>query len=121
MKIDIKRVYEAPSKSDGKRILIDRLWPRGISKEKAEIHYWAKTISPSAQLRQWYQHDPEKWQDFKKKYFQELNSNPEGMNELRNQIGRGKITLIFSSKEEKLNNATALKEYLESTGVLTNS
>ena len=121
MKIDIKRVYEAPSKSDGKRILIDRLWPRGISKEKAEIHYWAKTISPSAQLRQWYQHDPEKWQDFKKKYFQELNSNPEGMNELRNQIGLGKITLVFSSKEEKLNNATALKVYLESTGVLTNS
>ena len=121
MKIDIRRVYEAPSKSDGKRILIDRLWPRGISKEKAEIHYWAKTISPSTQLRQWYQHDPEKWQDFKKKYFQELNSNPEGMNELRNQIGRGKITLVFSSKEEKLNNATALKEYLEFTGVLTNS
>jgi len=114
MRILTKRVYESPSLSDGKRILIDRLWPRGIIKEEAEIHYWAKSVSPSTDLRQWYQHDPEKWRDFKKKYFQELKSNPEGMNELRNHIGGGIVTLVFSSKEEKLNNATALKEYLDS-------
>ncbi len=111
MKISIKRVYETPSPSDGKRILVDRLWPRGISKDNAKIHYWAKAISPSTELR-WYKHDPDKWGEFKKKYFQELRDNPNGMQDLMAQMGKQTVTFVFSSKEEKLNNAAALKEYV---------
>ena len=116
MRIQIKRVYDPPSASDGKRILIDRLWPRGISKEKAQVDFWAKSISPSTQLRQWYQHDPEKWSEFKKKYFHELEKNPAGVKELTAHMGQQNATFIFSAKEEKLNNAAALKEYLTTRG-----
>ena len=114
MKILTKRVYEPPAKSDGRRILIDRLWPRGVSKADAQIHFWAKAIAPSNELRQWYQHDPAKWKEFQKRYFSELDANPDGLEEFRAELGRGKVTLIYSSRETELNNATAFKEYLES-------
>ncbi len=109
-----KRIYEEPARSDGRRILIDRLWPRGVSKEGARIDFWAKAVAPSSELRQWYQHDPSKWAEFHDRYFSELDSNPEGVAELRSQLGSGAATLLFSSKEERLNNASALREYLES-------
>ena len=115
MKIKIKRVYEEATRSDGRRILIDRLWPRGLSKENAKIDFWAKSVSPSTDLRRWYQHDAEKWDEFRRRYFAELDANPDGFVELRTQLGRGPATLLFGSKEERLNNATALLEYLESS------
>ena len=110
--IQVKRVYEAPDAADGMRILVDRLWPRGISKEAAQIAYWAKEISPSADLRKWYQHDPDKWDEFRDRYFAELEANPSGVTELRAQMGSGPVTFVFSSKETELNNAHALREYL---------
>ena len=116
MKLLTKRIYEDPAKSDGRRILVDRLWPRGVSKEKAKIEYWAKEISPSNELRRWYQHDPDKWPEFRRRYFKELSQNPDGVTELRSKLGKGMVTFVFSSKETELNNASALVEYLEDRG-----
>lgn len=113
MRIRTKRVYDPPAASDGRRILVDRLWARGLSKAKARIDFWAKSIAPSTQLRKWYGHDPEKWRDFRKRYHAELDANPAGVAELRAHLGRGTVTLLYSSKETRLNNAAALKEYLE--------
>jgi len=113
VKLRIKRVYEPPAAADGRRILVDRLWPRGLSKAKARLDYWARTNSPSTALRQWYGHDPDKWQEFRRRYFAELDANPTGMADLRRELGSGTVTLLFSSREERLNNATALQEYLE--------
>ncbi len=114
MKIRIKRVYEAKSRSDGRRILVDRLWPRGLTKADAAVDYWARAVAPSHALRRWYQHAPEKWPEFRRRYFGELDANPAGVAELRTQLGRGPATLLFGSKETQLSNASALAEYLES-------
>ena len=113
MKLQVKRVYDAPSPDDGQRILIDRLWPRGLSKAKANIDLWLKEIAPSTHLRQWYDHDPDKWPEFKKRYFLELDAIPDAVDELESRVARRKTTLLYASREEKLNNAFALKEYLE--------
>ena len=111
--IYLKRIYAAAEKSDGTRILVDRLWPRGINKKKAGIVYWAKAIAPSNELRKWYSHDPTKWDEFRERYFAELDANSEAVAELENHLtGRG-VTFLFSSKEPELNNAVALKEYVE--------
>lgn len=107
-------MYEPPAASDGVRILIDRLWPRGISKEAARIDYWARDIAPSNALRTWYRHEPAKWDEFRRRYFAELDSNPGGVDALRRAIGSRAATLVFASKEEKLNNAAALAEYVAS-------
>jgi len=112
MKLQTKRVYDPKASSDGRRILVDRLWPRGLTKAKAAIDYWARDIAPSNALRRWYRHDPEKWTEFRKRYFAELESNPAGVTELRAQLGSGRVTLLYSSKEARLNNAAALLEYL---------
>jgi uncharacterized protein YeaO (DUF488 family) len=113
MRLQIKRVYEPPADSDGMRILVDRLWPRGLSKEKAKIDFWAKDVAPSNELRRWYQHEQEKWPEFQRRYFTELQNNPEAVEELIGKIGKGNATLLFSSKEASLNNAAVLKEYLD--------
>jgi uncharacterized protein YeaO (DUF488 family) len=115
MRLQTKRIYEEPTPSDGRRILIDRLWPRGVSKEVAKIDFWAKAVAPSTELRVWYKHDPAKWTEFRDRYFAELDSNPEGIAELLSELASGPATLIFSSKEERLNNASAIREYLESS------
>ena len=114
MKIRIKRVYEKPAKEDGRRILVDRLWPRGLTKENAQIDFWPKELSPSTELRRWYGHEPAKWEEFKSRYFKELQGNPGPLRELSTLLRRGPATFLYSSKEERLNNAVALKEYLES-------
>jgi uncharacterized protein YeaO (DUF488 family) len=114
MTIHVKRVYEIPDRADGKRILVDRLWPRGLSKEKAKVHYWIKEIAPSTELRRWYAHDHQKWPEFKSRYFSELEANREALEVLLNDMSEGTVTLLYSSKEDRLNNAFALKEYLES-------
>ncbi len=116
-RIAIKRVYDAPDTSDGKRILVDRLWPRGLTKEKARIDYWAKDVSPSNELRKWYGHQPGKWEEFKKRYFTELNKNKAAMDELIGQMGKGPVTFVFSSTERAINNAEALRIYLEAGAI----
>jgi uncharacterized protein YeaO (DUF488 family) len=113
-RIRTKRIYATPARSDGRRILIDRLWPRGVSRDAADLHFWARSVAPSDTLRKWYRHEPAKWDEFRRRYFAELNANPAGVAELREQLGTGTVTLVFASKEEQLNNAGALREYLES-------
>ena len=113
MGIRIKRVYEPPDKKDGYRVLIDRLWPRGMKKEDAGIDEWVKEIAPSNELRKWYSHDPVKWEEFKRRYFAELESRREAVEKLLGTVSKDPVTFLFSSKEAKLNNAVALKEYIE--------
>lgn len=108
-----RRVYAPASPDDGRRILIDRLWPRGVSKARAAIDYWARDAAPSDALRKWYEHDPDKWPEFRKRYFAELDAAPEAVAALRAELGPGLNTIVFASKEERLNNASALVEYLE--------
>ena len=112
MPIRIKRIYEAAGRTDGRRILVDRLWPRGLSKERAAIDFWAKDVSPSNELRRWYGHTAEKWPAFKRRYFAELDANSEGVAQLRHAMGRGTVTLLYGAKDRSHNNAVALKEFL---------
>ena len=109
--IRAKRAYAAPAASDGRRILVDRLWPRGLTKQKARIDYWARAISPSDALRKWYAHDTANWDEFRRRYFAELDANALGVEALLEHLGVP-VTFVFGSREEKLNNATALIEYL---------
>ncbi|HEU4428891.1 MAG TPA: DUF488 family protein, partial [Myxococcota bacterium] len=106
-----KRAYDAPAASDGRRILIDRLWPRGLTKAKARIDHWARAIAPSNALRKWYAHDLSKWSEFKRRYFAELDANPAGVDALREQLGVP-VTFVYGTRETERNNATALIEYL---------
>jgi uncharacterized protein YeaO (DUF488 family) len=110
--IHTKRIYDAASAADGRRILIDRLWPRGIRKEDARIDFWARDVAPSTALRRWYGHDPAKWDEFRRRYAAELDANPAGVAALRAAMGRGRVTFVFASKETRLNNAAALAEYV---------
>lgn len=113
MDVRIKRVYEVPSADDGKRILVDRLWPRGLTKEKARIDLWLKDIAPSAELREWFGHDPEKWQEFQRRYEQELQADKTVVAELRHELQSGATTLVYGAKDETHNDAVVLKAYLE--------
>jgi uncharacterized protein YeaO (DUF488 family) len=113
MVILLKRAYKKPSPTDGKRILVERLWPRGLRKEEAKIDEWPKEIAPSNELRKWYNHDPAKWVEFKKRYWAELDNRKETMEKLAKEVKNAQVTFVFSSKEENLNNAAALKEYLQ--------
>ena len=114
MPIKLKRVYEEPSADDGVRILVERLWPRGLSKEKASVDLWAKDAAPSTELRKWFNHDPSKWEEFKTRYFAELDRNPDALEDIREMLDKGTITFVFASKEETYNNSAALREYIQS-------
>ena len=114
--ITIKRVYQNYEPSDGFRVLIDRLWPRGISKEKAKIDLWLKDIAPSNELRKWFNHEPAKWDEFGKRYHQELDSKSNLIEDLKRLTSQhNTLTLLYSAADEKLNNAVALIKYLESS------
>lgn len=113
MTITLKRIYEPVGDNDGLRILVDRLWPRGIRKDAAAIDLWIKDIAPSTALRQWFNHDPKKWDEFKAQYFAELDDNQELLQTLVEAAQEGDISLIYSSRDELHNQAVALKEYLE--------
>jgi len=112
MEIRIKRVYTKPAQSDGYRVLVDRIWPRGVSKDEAHLDDWMKDVAPSSKLRKWFNHDPDRWNEFKHRYFDELEDKSEKLHVLRNKAKTGRITLVYSAKDEEHNNAVALKEYL---------
>ena len=114
MTILLKRAYEPVESSDGFRILVDRLWPRGISKSSAHIDLWLKEIAPSTALRKWFGHDPLKWVEFRDQYFLELRRNPEIVEQLTEYLRRGVVTLIYGAKDKEHSHAVVLKEYLES-------
>jgi uncharacterized protein YeaO (DUF488 family) len=112
--IKIKRIYESAAEEDGFRILVDRLWPRGIKKEKAKIDLWLKEVAPSSELRKWFSHDPEKWEKFKTKYAKELAAKQPLLKEIRQmEKEKGTVTLLYSARDTEHNNAVALKAVLE--------
>jgi uncharacterized protein YeaO (DUF488 family) len=112
MNLKLKRVYEPFDKNDGTRILVDRLWPRGMTKAKAGVDIWLKELAPSAELRKWFGHDPDKWTEFKKRYRAELEENDEQLARLREEIKKGPVTLLYGAKDEEHNDAVALVEFL---------
>lgn len=110
--LKIKRAYDKSEASDGKRILIDRLWPRGLKKENAAIDEWMKDIAPSAQLRRWFAHEPDKWEEFKRRYREELKDKDNMLEDIRAQASQKNVTLVFSARDTEHNNAAALREFL---------
>jgi uncharacterized protein YeaO (DUF488 family) len=116
MTIQLKRAYEPAQKQDGVRLLVERLWPRGLTKEKAAIDEWFKDVAPSPELRKWYGHDPAKWEAFRKRYLAELRGNAEAVDRLRKRVKEGPVTFIYAAKDEKRNSALLLKKFLEGRG-----
>ena len=112
MKILLKRVYDKPGEEEGLRILVDRLWPRGLAKDQARIDVWLKAIAPSDTLRRWFQHDAEKWPEFKRRYFSELDQATAAVDELRGYARGSDVVLLYAARDTVHNNATALQEYL---------
>ena len=113
-KIKIKRAYDKPLANDGYRILVDRIWPRGKTKEKLKIDKWLSDVAPSTELRKWFGHDRQKWNEFKKLYFNKLKNKKEIIEIIREKVKNNTVTFVYSAKEEQFNNAEALKEYIES-------
>jgi uncharacterized protein YeaO (DUF488 family) len=111
--IALKKVYDKPESTDGKRFLIERLWPRGIKKTALKFDAWIKDAGPSTELRKWFSHDPEKWIEFRRRYFAELDARPQVVESITKAAAQGTVTLLYSSHDTEHNNAVALKEYLE--------
>ncbi|EAQ36809.1 hypothetical protein NB311A_16117 [Nitrobacter sp. Nb-311A] len=110
--INVKRAYEAPATNDGTRILVDRLWPRGLRKTDAAIDRWIKDIAPSTGLRKWFGHDPARWQEFRQRYADEIQEHADALDELRTCARAGRITLVFAAHDETHNNAVVLRDVL---------
>jgi uncharacterized protein YeaO (DUF488 family) len=114
--IQLKRAYEEPSSSDGRRILVERLWPRGLSKERADVDLWLKDVAPSTELRRWFGHDVSKWPEFQHRYREELRRRSAEIARLRNLVEEGPVTFVYGSRDQEHNSATVLKGLLESEG-----
>jgi uncharacterized protein YeaO (DUF488 family) len=112
MNIRIKRVYEEPDGEDGTRILVDRLWPRGLTKEKAKVDLWLKDVAPSTELRKWFGHDPARWAEFESRYREELKKNKEQVSLLREAVAKGAATLVYGAKDQQHNEAVVLQRFL---------
>ena len=113
MPISLKSAYAEPEPGDGLRILVDRLWPRGLSRERMRLDAWLKELAPSHELRRWFGHDPEKWEEFRRRYFSELAAREELVAELAGKISASRVTLLFAARDQQHNNAVALRDYLE--------
>ena len=111
--LQLKRAYEPPAPGDGERVLVERLWPRGLTKERAAIDLWMKDVAPSPALRKWFGHDPAKWEQFQQRYFKELREHEDAVEELRRKARRGRVTLVYGARDEEHNAALALKTFLE--------
>jgi uncharacterized protein YeaO (DUF488 family) len=111
--IQLKRVYDPPESNDGSRFLIERLWPRGLKKTSLQLDAWLKDVGPSHELRKWFSHDPKKWDEFRRRYFSELDQNREAWTPILKATQKGQVTLLFSSHDKEHNNAVALRQYLE--------
>lgn len=113
MRIEVKRAYAEPAEEDGLRILVDGLWPRGCRKEALRLDGWWREIAPSTALRRWFGHDPARWEEFKERYFAELDGRREVVAALLARVGNGTLTLVYGARDERRNNALALREYLQ--------
>jgi uncharacterized protein YeaO (DUF488 family) len=114
--IRLKRAYEPPAAQDGTRVLVDRLWPRGVNKSAAAIDLWMKDIAPSAELRRWFAHDPLRWPEFRRRYEDELRRKPEPVEELRALAAKGRLTLVFAARDTARNDAVVLRDLLLCAG-----
>lgn len=114
--IKLKRVYLKPAEEDGLRVLVERLWPRGFSKQRASLDFWLKDLAPSPELRRWFGHEPEKWPEFCRRYWRELAGKPEQADFLRQKAREGTVTLVYAARDEEHNAALALKQFLERKG-----
>src|SRR5262245_7940230 len=112
MHIQIRRAYDPPRRADGYRVLVDRVWPRGVSGDDLHLDAWSKEVAPSTRLRKWFGHDPERWREFQARYFAELEGNPDGVRELAERARRGRVTLVYGARDPEHNNAVALRVYL---------
>ena len=117
MEIKTKRVYDPVSPDDGYRILVDRLWPRGITKDRLGADEWMKDVAPSTALRKWFKHEQPKWAEFKRRYFSELDGNPEAIERLRLAAKKGPVTLLYAAQDRERNHAIALREFLTGQSV----
>jgi uncharacterized protein YeaO (DUF488 family) len=113
MSINLKRAYDQVAETDGYRVLVDRIWPRGIAKDDLRIDAWLKDVAPSAGLRKWFRHDPAKWDEFKRRYAGELEQHSDALEQLMKIARTGRVTLVFSARDTEHNNAVVLKEHLE--------
>jgi uncharacterized protein YeaO (DUF488 family) len=111
--IRLKRAYEEPAKADGERILVERLWPRGLTKARAKIDLWLKDVAPSPELRKWYGHDPARWKEFRQRYLSELKKQDDLIKLLKQKAKEGTVTLIYAARDEEHNSALVLKQFLE--------
>ncbi len=111
--IQLKRAYEEPSPTDGERILVERLWPRGLTKAQASVDLWLKDVAPSPELRRWFAHDPAKWKQFEQRYWKELRSNQDAVDLLRRKVKQAAVTFVYAARDKEHNGAMALKEFLE--------
>lgn len=114
--IRLKRAYENPSPLDGHRVLVERLWPRGVTKERAALDLWLKDVAPSAELRRWFSHDPAKWPEFQRRYKEELRHRPQEVAELRKLAAVGSLTFVYGSRDEEHNAASVLQDFIENQG-----
>ncbi len=112
--IRVKRIYDPPDRHDGFRVLVDRIWPRGVRKEDAKVDLWLKDVAPSAELRRWFGHDPERWAEFRRRYRAELKDRPEALKLLRDKALGGTVTLLFAARDPERNKAVALAEIVAS-------
>ena len=113
IKLQLKRVYDQPTENDGTRFLVERLWPRGIAKSALADAQWIREVAPSAELRTWFHHDPERWNEFRRRYFSELRHQMDGLSPILEAARKGTVTLLYSSHDSEHNNAVALREFLE--------
>ena len=111
--IKLKRAYEKPAGDDGERILVERLWPRGLTKQQAKVDLWLKDVAPSAELRKWFGHDPDKWDEFRRRYLKELGSKDDPIRLLKRKAKAGTITLVYAARDEERNSALVLKQFLQ--------
>ena len=112
LRLSVKRAYEQPASADGQRVLVDRVWPRGVKKEALDLDDWLKDVAPSTKLRKWFGHDPEKWDEFRDRYFRELDAQPDAVAALLERGAKSKVTLVYGAKDTVHNQAVALKDYL---------
>jgi uncharacterized protein YeaO (DUF488 family) len=113
MSVRLRRAYDQPAPDDGYRVLVDRIWPRGVSKEHAEIDEWARDLAPSGDLRRWFGHDPQRWEEFQRRYRDELDRNSDAVDRLAQRASQGRVTLVYSARDQERNNAVVLRDVLE--------
>lgn len=111
--VRIKRIYDAPARTDGLRVLVDRVWPRGITKKAAALDLWVKEVAPSTELRKWFNHDPQRWMDFRLRYRHELQEHHKELEELRTQAAKRRVTLLYGARDTEHNQAVVLREALQ--------